>query len=338
MSSPVSLDSLPNELLSSILSQLPTTALLPRITINHRVYSTALHILNQRLLRATSQPDRRVMLECYHPSEKLYTPYLYCNYLRSDPFPELGESPPAELVGESSRSTESTRSDCHRAKRLRTVYSHFQPVEQDESRPRRGSRSWWRPNGSSGSYLPTPTSPTSTATTSNTNGSHEPFPPPPPPPPTARPSLDIYLDEDESFSQLVCVTNLVRLGQRPGLFRSHVNVSEAVVRVGRDWLARRTSGVSRAVESPNHDNDDEDNDDILWVDSSRAIGLRFRVTEKDLRSERPVLVGSDEQLPVAYRLAFDELLIRSTTLLVMAEREEVEEVSAEGKAIVLATF
>ncbi|KAK4146028.1 cyclin-like F-box protein [Dichotomopilus funicola] len=332
MSSPVSLDSLPNELLSSILSQLPTTALLPRITINHRVYSTALHILNQRLLRATSQPDRRVMLECYHPSEKLYTPYLYCNYLCSDPFPEFGASPPAEPAGESSQHEGSTRraSDSDGTKGLRTAYSHFQPVEQDESRPRRGSRSWWRPNGSSGSYLPTPTSPTSTATTSNTNGSHEPFPPPPPPPPTTRPSLDIYLDEDESFSQLVCVTNLVRLGQRPGLFRSHVNVSEAVVRVGRDWLARRAR-ASGAVEPP-------DDDDILWVDSSRAIGLRFRVTEKDLRSERPVLVGSDEQLPVAYRLGFDELLIRSTTLLVMAEREEVEEVSAEGKAIVLATF
>lgn len=109
-------------------------------------------------------------------------------------------------------------------------------------------------------------------------------------------------------------------------------MSEAVVRVWRDWLGRRTRG---AVEPPD---DADGNDTILWVDSTRAIGLKFCVTEKDLRSERPVLVASDEQLPVAYRLAFDELLIRSTTLLIMAERSEVEEVSAEGKAIVLASF
>jgi fructose-specific phosphotransferase system component IIB len=77
---------------------------------------------------------------------------------------------------------------------------------------------------------------------------------------------------------------------------------------------------------------------VLWADAARDVGVRFRVTEKDIRGQHPVLVASDEQLPVAYRLEFEELVVRSSTLLAMVEKSEVQQVAAEGKAIVLAVF
>jgi hypothetical protein len=42
--------------------------------------------------------------------------------------------------------------------------------------------------------------------------------------------------DDESFAQLCTITNLVRMGPKPGLFRSHINMSDGVIRVWRDWL------------------------------------------------------------------------------------------------------
>ncbi|EAQ87777.1 hypothetical protein CHGG_04396 [Chaetomium globosum CBS 148.51] len=322
-------DSLPNELLISILSQLPTSSLLPLITTSRRIYSIALRILKQRLSHATSQPDQRLMLECYHPSEKLYTPYLYCNYLRTDSF--ASAEPTA-------RGTSGTGG-------LAGIYAHFRPVEQDEDRPRRATRGFRR-------HL-TPT-PTTTATPNN----EEP-----------RPSTDVYLDDDESFTQLCAVTNLVRMGPKPGLFRSHVNVSEGVLRVWRDWLAERAAAGGRrgeragreageAGQGQEEEEEEEeggggggdggggdegegeggDEDGVLWADASRDVGVRFRVAEKDIRGQHPVLVASDEQLPVAYRLEFGELLVRATTLLLMVEKSEMQDFAAEGKAIVLASF
>jgi hypothetical protein len=146
-----------------------------------------------------------------------------------------------------------------------------------------------------------------------------------------RPSVDVYLDEDESFAQLCTITNLVRMGPKPDLFRSHINVSDGVIRVWRDWLAAQASGSSGQEGSGGGEGG------ILWADAARDVGVRFRVAEKDTPGQQqPVLVASDEQLPVAYRLEFEELLVRSSTLLVMMEAAEVKEVAAEGKAIVLA--
>ncbi|KAH6856306.1 cyclin-like F-box protein [Chaetomium sp. MPI-CAGE-AT-0009] len=306
------LDSLPNELLISILSQLPTSSLLPLATVSRRIYSVTLRIVKQRLNHATSQPDQRLMLECYHPSEKLYTPYLYCNYLSTDSFASAERKPGSGSSG------------------LGSIYTHFRPVEQDEDRPRRATRGFRQHHH------------TTDATSNDSNSSAQ----------EQRPSTDVYLDDDESFAQLCAVTNLVRMGPRPGMFRSHVNVSEGVLRVWRDWLAAQATGGRRrggeqlqaeeggdeGGEGDNDSDDHGDGDGVLWADASRDVGVRFRVTEKDIRGQHPVLVASDEQLPVAYRLEFEELLVRATTLLLMVEKSEVQEFAAEGKAVVLASF
>ncbi len=266
-------------------------------------------MLKQRLHYAIAAPDHRLMLECYPPSEKLYTPYLYCNYLYTDSFAGVeaeAEGTPAVATG---------HHDPHPAGGLRGIYSHFRPVEHDENPARRARYSQRRHSSVS--------STASSTTTTTTNH--------PPSLAVDRPAVDVYLDDDESFSQLCTTTNLVRLGPKPGLFRSHVNVGDGVVRVRRDWLAAQVSG---AVQG-----DDDGGDGILWADATRDVGVRFRVTEKEEAGrERPVLVGSEELVAVAYRLEFEELVVRSSTLLVMVERSEVREVAAEGKAIVLASF
>ncbi|KAK4033828.1 hypothetical protein C8A01DRAFT_49673 [Parachaetomium inaequale] len=329
MDSHPTLDSLPNELLLSILSHLPTASLLPLITVSHRIYAATLRILKQRLNRATSQPDHRLMLECYHPAEKLYTPYLYCDYLSTDSF--AGVEAEAEAEGAPSPQQHLG------AAGLRGIYSHFRPMEHDDNPPRlRGrvsssgggsTRGGGGGGGGSGGQQP--------------DAEQHP-----------RPSIDVYLDDDESFSQLCTITNLVRMGPKPGLFRSHVNVGEGVVRVWRGWLAARAAAAAAAAAAAGGQVGTGAGGDgggggggggeetVLWADAARDVGVRFRVTEKDVpgHMQHPVLVASDEQLPVAYRLEFEELLVRSTTLLVMVEKSEVQEVAAEGRAIVLASF
>jgi hypothetical protein len=141
-----------------------------------------------------------------------------------------------------------------------------------------------------------------------------------------RPSHDVFLDEGELFSQLCTVTNLVKVGPKPGLFLSHVNINDGVIRVWRDWLAAQAASPNSKAP-------------ILWVDMAQHVGLRFRVAEKEYAWERlPILLSPDDEPPVAYRLEFEELVVRTSQLLLMVEKSEVQEVTTSGKAIVIASI
>ncbi|SPQ20199.1 4186f9f0-1f4c-4695-9a2f-1f07244bec5c [Thermothielavioides terrestris] len=318
MDSRLSLSSLPSELLISILSYLPTETLVPLIMVSHRFYAATIRILKDRLNRATSRPDQRLMLECYHPTEKLYTPYLYCNYLYTDSFDAVEAA--AEGAAPRLRSAREGPPPPTPVVAVVVVVVVVAACGASTRISGRGSSSNSNSNSSSSG-----------------GGSGG-----------GRPAIDIYLDPDELFSQLCAITNLVRLGPKPGLFRSHVNVVDGLARVWRGWLAAEaatatatanaTTGAAAAAAGGAGAGGSGHHDSVLWTDAARDVGLRFRVAEKDIRAEHPVLVASDEELPVAYRLEFEELLLRSTTLLAMVEKSEVQVVAAEGKAIVLASF
>lgn len=110
----------------------------------------------------------------------------------------------------------------------------------------------------------------------------------------------VYLDEDELFSQLCTVTNLVKPGPKSGLFLSHVNVSDGVLRVWRHRLAEMAGQVSGSEPTSTEDQ-------VLWVDAAQNIGLRFSVTPGP--AERmPVLSGPDDLPPVSYRLKYEGML------------------------------
>ncbi|KAL2133372.1 hypothetical protein VTI74DRAFT_2460 [Chaetomium olivicolor] len=289
--SQIAFSSLPNELLISILSHLSTADLLHLTAVSRRFFSATVCIVKQRLNHTTSQPDHRIILEVYHPSEKLYTPYMYCEYLHTDSF--------GAIEAELEAAEHTAPSAINKLSNLRNVYAHYRPrslQEENHRRPVRLPGRWSSPG--------------------NALEEEE---------EKERPTQDIYLEGDEDSSELCTIANLVRMGPKLGLFRRHVNVVDGVIRVWRHWLAAQSERGGAGQD-----------DAVLWADAERTVGVRFRVTEKDIRLEHPVLVGSDEELPVAYRLKFEELLVRVTTVLVKAEESEVQNVASEGKAVVVA--
>lgn len=266
----------PPKILLAILDFFRTAYLLPLAAINHRFSSLVLRIIHQRLIRSALLPNHRLILECYHPSAKLSTPYLFCDHLFTSGLDAT--SPTLTLAG------------------LRSAYSHFRPVAQDENQ--RARRRYPR---------------------TATEGA-------PPPPPVEPPTQDIFLDESESLSQLCTVTNLV---PKPGLFLSHVNIGEGVVRVWRDWLAAQAHAQNR----------DGGGAPILWADALQSVGVRFRVRrrEGEWLHAPPVLVaaGEEEEMPVAYRLEFVEVVVRAGELLLGLERSEEQGVTTSGTAVMI---
>lgn len=143
-------------------------------------------------------------------------------------------------------------------------------------------------------------------------------------------SVSVHLDEGEMFSQLCAVTNMVKTGPRRGLFLSHVNVNDGVVRVFRRWLAAKTSETGAGG----------DEEPILWTSRHKTVGLKFRVRQNVDARRRPAIwsEAEDEDLPVSYTLVYEELLVRTSSLLLEVEKSEAQEVTSTGKAIVIASL
>lgn len=220
-------------------------------------------------------PDHELILECYHPSAKLSTPYLHCDYLGTDGLAGYDEDEERQLT----------------FGQLHNLYSRFRPVVQEENRRARA-----RYPSAGGMQL-------------NDDD-------------TA--SITVHLDEGEMFSQLCAVTNMVKTGPRRGLFLSHVNINDGVVRVFRRWLIARAAGEG-------------EDEPILWTDRYKTVGLKFRVQENV--DQRPALWSEDdEDPPLSYTLVYEELLVRTSRLLLNVEKSEDQEVMSTGKAIVIASI
>ena len=234
-----------------------TQELLPCAAVSRHFYSIITRAIHRRLLKAASLPRNELILECYHPSAKISTPYLSCS---RNGITTLDEEPLPD--------------QCERLSDLQRLYSSFRPVVMEENR-----RSWrFR---------------TSIMNLEQEDGDES--------LPKTRPAAreDVYLDTGESFTQLCTVTNVVKEGPRSGLFVSHVNVSDGVVRVWREWLA------SRVMKSSEEDqNAPGDADRFLWADRNHDVGLRFRVSPGP--SEGMLLVSNLDNIddPVSYTLEY----------------------------------
>lgn len=241
--------------------------------VSRHFHQVVARIIHRRLLHVASLPENELILECYHPSAKISTPYLSCRFLglkaTGDASPHASDAARAspELVDP------------------RQLYSSFRPVVDEENRRRR----LWFPLAISNSMV-------SSARDDEAA------------------TQDVFLDDGERFSQLCVGTNVVKEGPRRGLFLSHVNISDGVIRVFRDWLARMAANPfsSPASASTSPLSQEEivlpsavaNEGDILWADSSRNIGLRFRVTMGP--TERmPVLSGPDDEPPISYKLIYE---------------------------------
>ncbi|KAI0128191.1 hypothetical protein F4776DRAFT_629532 [Hypoxylon sp. NC0597] len=281
--SQLSVDSLPNEIIIQVLSSFPTRSLLPLAAVCRRFYGLVGRVHYARLVEASKLRDHEMILECYHPSEKVSTPSLFCEYLGTDGLTEAGD---LANLGE-----------------LHNLYARFRPFHGDEVY---GPRSRWPAGMVSEEVVESS---------------------------TKAPSHDIYLDFGELFSQLCTVTNLVKVGPRSGLFSSYANVTDSVIRVWRGWLqqAAQAAGAKQRADLG------LDDPCILWTDSSKTVGLRFRVVE-DKCVPAPILFGRDEEPSVSYSLEYQELLIRANWLLLSFETSEAQQVSHAGKAVVIASM
>ena len=133
------------------------------------------------------------------------------------------------------------------------------------------------------------------------------------------------LEAHELFTQLVAQTNLVKIGPRNGLFTCFVGVEEGVLRVWREWLKDTSAKGQVKGTGVKHDNlvnsgkgivedpigerivDKVDLTDprILWVSPLKNTGIRLNARERKLRRDTPILIRTDEDMPVTYIIEYD---------------------------------
>lgn len=193
---------------------------------------------------------------------------------------------------------------CGSLGKLRGMYSHFRPIQPE------GDRKVWTPRPTGG-WLQ--------ANLNEIVSQKE-----------GLVCQDIDLESYELFCQLQSVVNVVRPGPKTGYFSSSTKISEGLMRVWRDWLAERSQKIS-STSNEEHDKR------LLWSSVKEDIGIRLRVVERtEIRP--PLLRGrGDEDPNVGYTLQYEELVVRSSQLLLKLEASLEREQNHEGKAIVIVT-
>ncbi|KAI9844447.1 MAG: hypothetical protein M1838_002183 [Thelocarpon superellum] len=312
----LTLESLPNELLIQILGRLPTRTLLPVTAVSSRFHDVIVRILQHRLLLAASLEDQRLMLECYHPSAKSTSPPMYCDYLGTDGLSETTE-------GEGSLYEDMRRTG--RLGKLAGTYSHFRPLKPETGRRYRPHPAGSPPDPPGGTSTGPSTSVSSTSNWLKPCVSHS-----------------VSLDADEPFSQLCTAAHLVRDGPRGGIFRSLITVSEGTVRIWRRWLASQAADTAPGLDDSSATNGATEggmsSGPILWIDEKQRSGIRVRVKEDAWRRPQPILIRDGEDLAVSYTVDLEELLIRTTHLLIMVEESLQAQHHHSGQAVVFGSF
>ncbi len=273
------------QLFAQVLMPFPTRTLLPLATVSHRFHDLILRIVHHRLLAAASLQDHKLILECFHPSARLTTPGLICDYIGTGGLSN-GFDGEADLYKGVDRAG--------RLGKLSDIYSHFRPVGPDEERRPRRQR---HPAGDVPGY-PNVSNTLTAAAPSNE---------------TEAPSQIVSLESHELFSQLCTIANLVKAVPNVGFLLSCVTIGEGVIRIWRDWLAQqsvlpRSKGKyslgTSSVTSASKTDSFEDWERILWLDIACNVGIRLHVIEReDLGT--PILMRLDEDAHVAYSIEFE---------------------------------
>ncbi|KAL5003447.1 hypothetical protein BDV10DRAFT_155039 [Aspergillus recurvatus] len=144
-------------------------------------------------------------------------------------------------------------------------------------------------------------------------------------------SIEIF----EDFSQLCVVVNVVKVLPGTDVLLSAVNVEDGVIRLFRDWLKSQTN---HPQDLQSHTYSEHQDHGVLWVDQSKNVGLKFRVSEiTKLDSNFPVLVHRDEEAFSSYEILIDELHIRTTRLLLTVE-QSLQEQQSYPKAVIFTSM
>jgi hypothetical protein len=315
-----------------------TPELLPLTSISRRLSTIILRILHNRLVAAAELDSHSLLLECYHPSVKLFEPPYFCTYHGTDGLSLY------ETIAETNFNIG------EQLKKMRNMYSRFRPHQRELEEG--GRRVLPRPGDVLGSR-------TFPGTVKDKYQGE-----------TVKQMLS--LEAHELFTQLVAQINMVKIGPRHGLFTCFVEVEEGVLRVWKEWLAETATmdrkeqkstlveaeqaGMGKEAVREIHENDTNlDDQRILWVSPARNSGIRFNVKERKFRRDTPILLRADEDLPVTYEIEYDgmsrngscvhwnltnfaELLVRTSHLLFALEKSLVQEDNSSGQAVVFGSF
>jgi hypothetical protein len=223
-------------------------------------------------LNAATLKGHQLILECFHPSARVFTPYLLVKSLGTGSCDSIQNEPQILSRGK----------DVHRLGKLRGLYSHFRPLLPDEVHEirRRRANSWGFDQSNS---------------LAETQKDFV--------------CQNIHLESHELFSQLCTSTKLVEAGQYPGIFLSYVHLSGGVLRVWREWLAERCRAFAKSNSlSSGQDSQAAENNEsgrcLLWADPRENVGIRMRVFERD-DIPAPTPPAPNEEVSVSYQLQYE---------------------------------
>lgn len=246
-------------------------------SVNHRFQNLIIRIVHGRLLLAASLEDRKLILECYHPSAQYTEPYLFCDYLGT---PGLSNT----IAGQGSIYEAHTGDSL-----LRNLYSHFRPTR--EKLRSKASRSRLA-GGRSGIH-------TSDTATCSSEGQAK---------AANEVKRIVNLDAHENFSQLVFSVDLVQLGPHRGLFTDIVKVNDkTTMRIFRHWASSQAAETQRSqmidtIESKPNPLQEKRDSVLKWIDDNKKAGMKIRVEERKLKREAPLLLRTDEDHAVSYSM------------------------------------
>lgn len=264
------------KILIHVMDLLPTQLLLEIRLVCHRFQNLIGRIIHGRLLRATSLTDRKLILECYHPSAQYTEPYLYCDYLGT---PGLEGQGPIYEIPHDQVENEGT---------LEKLYSHFRPTRKDpEPKIYRSHPAGDIPGSRTSEVANLIREPLERNVVTQT----------------------VSLEAHELFMQLRFLVAVVQTGPRRGFFLSVENLIDKTRRLFRNWLAERAEatedykigGAGSYVRSKLGCEADE----MLWVDHNKIVGLKVRVKEKKGRRDLPILLHKDEDQAISYTLELE---------------------------------
>jgi len=324
--------SLPNEILSSIFNLFSTRDLVLFAPTCHHIHDIVLQALQQRLQTAAGLDGHLLYLECGPPAAKSTTSKVFCT--------PLGTPGLQELV----REVQDAGGTIGHLGRMSELYSRFRPVNKEPD-----FRSVPRPHPAgdipgSNTYL----------SMEERSAAWKPY--------TEEPvTRSIHVDADTLFSQLETFAYLGRRESTRGLLCSIQDVCEGIIRVWREWLARQCEIKHWTDGEPVTILRDDDNlatgkgkqrahcmsemlaprqdKSVLWLNTKgEHVGIKFRVKEKKWRRETPVLVEREADLPVSYIVELEEVLVRSTHLLLKLEESKRQIVNETGKAMIFGSY
>ena len=268
-----------SKVLIHVLDFIPTQWLLLTRLVCHRFSDLIARVIHGRLVRAAFFTDRKLILECYHPSAQYTEPYLYCDYLGT---PGLKDE-----FQDQTRIYEVADDQAAEKGTLERVYSHFRPTRKDPQPKIYRSHPAGDVPGSRTSEIATRVRKSSERSTVSQN---------------------VSLDAHELFTQLHFLVAVVQTGPRPGLFLSVENLIDKTQRVFRTWLAERAENIQNYKKRATNGETDElsyEADTMLWIDQSKVVGLRLRVEERKGRKKLPLLYREDEDQAISYSLELE---------------------------------